>query len=970
MKNFNTLLFLILTTISGSILCAQVPVTYPFGTNNTGVILNIASVADTNFVGSTGDSIFCLDANYNPKWKKGYGHLTQDNIIYDFNGTIHKASPFASSGTAMYVGGNIGDTVAVTKYSFQGNLLWTVHIASHRQASPFSKDTLRNIITMDNGDVIAVGNAANDTNSVSFMARINPAGTVLWDIALPMFFYNPTPTFGIENGEQVVTQLADGSLVTATHQRGNYQIVKVDATGNILWSQSHYTNLQNLGAYDIIETDNNSILLCTQASLMVFDDTGNLTNTIPFPGSGFGFFMTDIMQKADGNYIVTCQQISGCGTGCEQPYLWEFSPALQTIDLYTLPIVEPWVAPSRMVQTIELTNGDIVTCGGYAGSQTVHGEALFINSFQPPIQNNYLHVNFFLDTNKDCVQQPGEAGSPNWIVNAFVNGGIGFYGMVSGPDGVAFNNVSNDSILLEATHLAPYYTLPVCSSFPLDTNFSALSAGDTLFLDVPVHLLDSCIHLVTYLNISTVRPCSTATINISYCNQGSMTANNTYAEVEIPSMLSITGSSIPGTLISGNTYSFPTGQLQSGQCGAFQIQTTVSCNAIAGQAVCVDAHLFPDSTCLSPAMAARWDGSDLRVKGTCLNGDSVQFRVDNVGSGDMSTAMPIIIIEDNVMLSNGIINLGSGTFDITTLPSDGSTYTMRVENTPGHPFSPFQIASVEGCVPAGDTTFSKGYVLQYAQKNTLPFVAHVCKTVVTSFDPNNKEVQPQGIDLQHYTNNGQRLNYRINFQNIGTDTAFNVYILDTLSEHLEISSFQVDMASHAFNASFPDTNVVRFDFPNIHLPDSNTNEPASHGFVNYSINLKPGLPEGTEVTNRAGIYFDSNAVVLTNTTLNTIVADYTTYLILSVEEELLTNNKLTLYPNPTNGDINLRFDSPPSSAVTFSIYDLSGKTVRNYELSPAQENHINNPQLQPGTYLFKVKLQDGQYINGKIMVYE
>ena len=63
---------------------------------------------------------------------------------------------------------------------------------------------------------------------------------------------------------------------------------------------------------------------------------------------------------------------------------------------------------------------------------------------------------------------------------------------------------------------------------------------------------------------------------------------------------------------------------------------------------------------------------------------------------------------------------------------------------------------------------------------------------------------------------------------------------------------------------------VKFNFDGINLPDSNSNEPASHGWITYTIDQVPGLLVGTQIRNTAAIYFDYNAPVITNTTLNTI----------------------------------------------------------------------------------------------------
>jgi len=53
------------------------------------------------------------------------------------------------------------------------------------------------------------------------------------------------------------------------------------------------------------------------------------------------------------------------------------------------------------------------------------------------------------------------------------------------------------------------------------------------------------------------------------------------------------------------------------------------------------------------------------------------------------------------------------------------------------------------------------------------------------------------------------------------------------------------------------------------LPDSTDNLRGSTGYIAYNIGPKAGLIPGTRITNDAGIYFDYNPAVVTNTTVNT-----------------------------------------------------------------------------------------------------
>ncbi len=150
----------------------------------------------------------------------------------------------------------------------------------------------------------------------------------------------------------------------------------------------------------------------------------------------------------------------------------------------------------------------------------------------------------------------------------------------------------------------------------------------------------------------------------------------------------------------------------------------------------------------------------------------------------------------------------------------------------------------------------------------------ISNLVSGSFDPNDKQVwnaagqiadpfiDPADLELQ----------YMIRFQNTGNDTAFNVHIDDDLDPFLIPTTFKLQGASHNCQVQFLDSlgRHLRFLFPNILLPDSNRNEPGSHGYVRYSVERMPGLSLGSTVSNTADIYFDFNTAVVTNTVNSTI----------------------------------------------------------------------------------------------------
>ena len=147
------------------------------------------------------------------------------------------------------------------------------------------------------------------------------------------------------------------------------------------------------------------------------------------------------------------------------------------------------------------------------------------------------------------------------------------------------------------------------------------------------------------------------------------------------------------------------------------------------------------------------------------------------------------------------------------------------------------------------------------------------RAITCGFDPNDKTVKPEGYGPNHaIAIDTDWLTYTIRFQNTGTDTAFTVVIRDSLDTHLDWARLSIVAVSHPLTSIVVDEGgLATFRFDQINLPDSNVNEPASHGFIKYRIAPLSGVTDGTQLFNTASIYFDLNAPVITNTISNTLV---------------------------------------------------------------------------------------------------
>jgi alpha-tubulin suppressor-like RCC1 family protein len=80
--------------------------------------------------------------------------------------------------------------------------------------------------------------------------------------------------------------------------------------------------------------------------------------------------------------------------------------------------------------------------------------------------------------------------------------------------------------------------------------------------------------------------------------------------------------------------------------------------------------------------------------------------------------------------------------------------------------------------------------------------------------------------------------------------------------------------------------------------------------------------------------------------------------VLSIDTFDISNN-ITVYPNPTNGNVNIAVNNLTN--VSVSVYDLNGRTILNKELS-ANENAVDISNFQTGMYLFRIKSSEGETI--------
>ncbi len=224
-----------------------------------------------------------------------------------------------------------------------------------------------------------------------------------------------------------------------------------------------------------------------------------------------------------------------------------------------------------------------------------------------------------------------------------------------------------------------------------------------------------------------------------------------------------------------------------------------------------------------------------------------------------------------------------------------------------------------------------------------------------SFDPNDKQVDKTFISPVAGTN-GTFLDYKIRFQNTGTDTAFTVVVTDKIHSKLALAEFEMLSASHNYKLNVVDGNILEWRFDNILLPDSNRNEPASHGFVRFRLKTKPGLILGDSVVNQAAIFFDFNAPVITNYAV-TKVTNPTG--IKGSKSEL---QAFKLYPNPARNYVMVEAEFKKNTAATVRLVNLLGQVISEVKFQANNQIHYQMPlkDLPKGVYVIQLETETGR----------
>ncbi|MEL1243464.1 T9SS type A sorting domain-containing protein [Flavobacterium sp. DGU11] len=212
------------------------------------------------------------------------------------------------------------------------------------------------------------------------------------------------------------------------------------------------------------------------------------------------------------------------------------------------------------------------------------------------------------------------------------------------------------------------------------------------------------------------------------------------------------------------------------------------------------------------------------------------------------------------------------------------------------------------------------------------------QTVIGSFDPNDitclegDSVNPDRI--------GEYLHYNINFENTGTAPATFIVVKDVIdTTQFDMATLQMLNASHPVQAKITG-NKVEFRFDDINLG------PEGKGNVVFKIKPLNTLQVNDDVTQQADIFFDYNWPIQTN--------EATTVFEVLSRGEFEKDNSVKVYPNPSNGMVNI---TAASEIRSVELYDIQGRL-----LQAGSNDSLDISGRAAGMYFVKVLTEAGMKV--------
>lgn len=838
------------------------------------------------------------------------------------------------------------------KVSAKGDSLW-------------SKKTTLNIVgysiqTLSQGNIGVLG--SSESAQKANLIKFNTQGDIIWT----KIYTNTVKTLSgfVENTDgSIIWQLNDVTLNQPI-------LLNLDKNGNTLGSAN--INLSFLNFFQFIRLGDGALGLATPTHIFKIQNDGQLIGTI-IPTYLNGSKSIIAITATHDNGIVALAYGENRILG--ETELLKFNAQRQsewkkklTEDTETNPgtdfslyllfgLQESSDNGFILSGRIENVKSNISAKNGY----------LIKTNGEGSVYSNVLRGRVVTDLNQNCRLDNNEKGIASWVIKAESLSGKVFN---TTTDVNGYYTFQLDSGRYKISLFAPNNLWQSCFGDSI-LNIKGFNRIDTF--NIPVKPVLTCSGLRVDIGTPLLRRCFDNTYTVSYINNGTYPVQGAYIDITLDTVLVYQSATLPLVSRNNRTYRFNIGDLDILQSGKFNIIAKVSCAtpSVVGRTACTEAHIYPDTVCPS------WRGARMEVTGNC-DRDSLRFNLRNTGQATTSNPINYIVIEDQVVFLKGNQTFDAGQSRTFSFKPNGKTYRLQAEQERGYPTNQALAIAIEGCGVNTSGGISTGFVLQLPEADGDPFVDLDCQTIVSSSETNTKLATPFGYQADRLIEPNTDLEYMIRFQNVGTDTAFNIIVRDTLSRFLEPTSVEWGASSHLYKAELVDSNVLKFTFNNVQLPDSFVNVAASQGFVKFRVRQKPNLPLGTKILNKAAIYFDFNQPLITSTTFHTVGKNF---LVSAIVDPPKTNNSIPIkvYPNPFTDLSTFELVdnvSPPNPydggglllepLSTFRLFDAVGRLIKT-EKFEGKQFIFERGDLPAGLFFFTIE-NGNRRGTGKIIV--
>lgn len=901
------------------------------------------------------------DADGKHQWSKFYdfGPFAEARSV-----VVTRDSNYAVAGYRTF--GSNRDMLLFKVNTF-GKILW-----SKSFGVPVRKDEGNALVELPNGDLVVSGFQTDaNGNEAPFVVRTDASGNLIWAKT-----YNP---FAFKKSANASALALNGDLVIAGEYQATQASLNKDvyvarintSNGDLAWEKNYdVSGKDDVGRALVVSGDGNFVIsgFTTQATgqtaglLLKVDGTGTSNNPIwneAIPKTSF----YGLTQNPTGDLFACGGKEIGISGDL---YVAKFTSGGNLL----------WESNIGKASGDEGRSVVFTPDGGVAvgGSTEQYLDPVSLPTFAYLVKTDkngavftsYIECNVFRDFNKSCVQDTLEPNLANWIVRV-ESPTFAYRYAVTRPDG-------RFSIAVDTGK----YTLTI---FPPNEYWEACTPKATVavpaFYDTvraPVGVQSKFGAPNNQVDISTpiLRHCADNIYSVRYCNFGTAPSQGTYVDVKFDPALTVKSSSIAGTKLAGtNTYRYTVGSLNYGDCGIFSITASLDCDVVVGQTHCAEAHIYPDSFY---NVTGQWDGSIIRALASCDN-DTAKLFLKNVGFGELNTLVEYVITEDVIMLTDPNnpptitgLDPGEETLVYKAPPSsEGKTLRVIAKQSTGYPGEGYPTAAIEACVTENNPNFSTGYFTMFPEDDADDFIAIDCQeSTETDFAPTNlKRGHPKGYGGPKYVEPQTDLDFLIQFRNSGPDTVQQVIIRDTLPLELDPATVRPGAASHAYDFDLLGNGIVQFTLPTANLLPGGS---ASEGFVRFRIAQREGLPCNTTIRNRAAIYFDFNAPVLTGQTFHTVCERDSFLKFISKTQDIAwPGADVRISPNPFGSSTQFEVTGVQADTYALDLFDGQGR-----KLLTAFHHHptfrLFRDQLPAGIIYYRLAADGKPVATGKLLI--